>query len=764
MTLFAPSAPSAPFTPSAPSAPFARKPWSRFGATAVALAACVALSSAPALAAPPPWPDAAFSYYAEAKPLNQVLAEFASSFSLSLDVTPGFDAPVSGRFAMRSPTEFIDRLAGVYGFNWFAHAGTLFVSSNKDVQVRSIPTAVAGSGTNLRQVLTDLRILDARFGWGELPDQGVVVVSGPPAYVRLVESTVASLPKSPGGLQVAVFRLKHASVDDRSISYRDREITTPGVATVLRNLVSNTSSGMAARLGSAAGAAMALSNFSATAGSPSDAAKPAGAFGSNPRQDASAPGSAPMPRIRPSIQSDPRINAIIVQDTPERIPIYQQLIAALDVPTPLIEIEAMIIDVNTSRLQELGISWNAVTRGGGAALGFGNIDQQVDKNTISAFLGSAGAGANPSTILSNASTYFISRLRLLEQQGDASIQARPSILTTENIGAVIDLSETFYIQTTSERTALVTPVTAGTTLRVTPRLIDQGSDSAIRLYVDIEDGQIQSGTGSSSLPTVRRGVVSTEASVRRDESLLIGGYNSVQTVKGKDKIPILGDIPVLGALFSNASDQIQRRERLFLIRTKIVGNLPDAARLGQGPQDLLALGVNANSSTAPAASAPTALTFAIPSSSLTASAAPAPVALSEAPSAVPRPVPASTPPPTRAEQQPRFAAAAPLPAPAPAKLQWLPSASPTAAVETAKVSSSTQAGRDRESRRILEKELERAELQLQRLLDRLSQGFDSTQMTDRAAATETRSAALRARADVEALRKELSRLAPSLSR
>ena len=200
---------------------------------------------------------------------------------------------------------------------------------------------------------------------------------------------------------------------------------------------------------------------------------------------------------------------------------------------------------------------------------------------ISAFLGTAGAGANPSTILSNASTYFISRLRLLEQQGDASIQARPSILTTENIGAVIDLSETAYIQTTSERTALVTPVTAGTTLRVTPRLIGQGVDSAIRLSVDIEDGQIQTGTGSSVLPTVRRGVVSTEASVKRDESLLIGGYNSVQTVKGKDKIPILGDIPLLGVLFSNASDQIQRRERLFLIRTKVVGDFAVPERVGK---------------------------------------------------------------------------------------------------------------------------------------------------------------------------------------
>ena len=695
--------------------------------TAVALAACLTFGYATSMAAPVPWPEAAFTYYVEAKPLSAVLAEFAGGFSLSLDISPGFDAPVSGRFNLRSPTEFIDRLAGVYGFTWFTHAGTLFVSSNKEMTVRSVPTAVAGSGTNLRQVLTDLRILDARFGWGELPDQGVVVVSGPPAYVKLVESTVASLPKSPGGMQVAVFRLKYASVDDRSISYRDREITTPGVATVLRNLVAGSGSGMAARLGSAAGVANVLSNFSASAGGANDAAKSQPTAAASGRIEPATGSSSVASRVRPSIQSDPRINAIIVQDSPDRIPIYQQLIAALDVPTPLIEIEAMIIDVNTSRLQELGISWNAVTRGGGLAMGYGNVDQAIDKNTISAFIGSAGAGANPSTILSNASTYFISRLRLLEQQGDASIQARPSILTTENIGAVIDLSETAYIQTTSERTALVTPVTAGTTLRVTPRLVEQGDDSAVRLYVDIEDGQIQTGTGTNTLPTVRRGVVSTEASVRRDESLLIGGYNSVQTVKGKDKIPILGDIPFVGMLFSNASDQIQRRERLFLIRTKVVGNLPPPNKAGESSRDLLSQGAR---SPAPA--------FAVP-----------------APVAEPIAVPTSQVRPSAAQVQPGFTL---VPQPAAAgRMQLLTPPPEAAAADAPKISANVQSDRDRESRRILEKELERAEQQLQRLMDRLAKGFDTNNPAEKATATEMRSAAVRARADVDALRKELAR-------
>ena len=91
----------------------------------------------------------------------------------------------------------------------------------------------------------------------------------------------------------------------------------------------------------------------------------------------------------------------------------------------------------------------------------------------------------------------------------------------------------------------------------------------VRLTVDIEDGQIKANqTGGP--PTVVRGAVSTEASVYKHESLLIGGYNTVLTSKGSDKFPLLGDIPVFGALFRSSSEQTQRRERLFMIRAKVL--------------------------------------------------------------------------------------------------------------------------------------------------------------------------------------------------
>ena len=513
-----------------------------------------------------PWPEAPFSYYAEKSQLRSVLDDFSKAFNLTLQTNAVLSDVVNGRFNARNPTEFIDRLAGTYGLTWFTYAGGLYVARSNDREVRTIYAPSLVSGGNLRQVLTNMGLLDARFGWSELVDQGAVVVSGPPAYVQLVAASVAGLPSAPIGQQVAVFRLKHASVEDRVIAYRDREITTPGIANILRNLVLGTTS--------ASGSRTVLNpQLQATNAAAQDSGQAqglgVGAMQGIPKNASSEPTGniAGQARFKPSIQSEPRINAVIVQDSPDRMPMYQRLIADLDVPTPLIEIEAMIIDVNSSRISELGISWSSVSRDQSRAIGFGNLSSTPTNGTLSIGGSTRGSGIQPSSALINGADYFIAQLRLLEQQGDASIQARPSILTTENLGAVLDLSETSYIQTMSERVALVTPVTAGTTLRVTPRLVGEGEQQVVRLTVDIEDGQIVQASGTNSMPTVRRGVISTDASVRRDESLLIGGYNSLQTVKNVEKMPLLGDIPILRALFSNTSDTLQRRERLFLIRS-----------------------------------------------------------------------------------------------------------------------------------------------------------------------------------------------------
>lgn len=550
----------------------------------------------PAFAGLPPWPDAPYSYFAENVPLERVLGDFAAGFSLTLSMQPGVGGAVNGRFTTRNPSEFIGRLGGVYGFTWFTHAGTLYVTKASDVMTRSIPLPAA-SIAQMRNALADLGVLDARFGWGELPDQGVVLVSGPPNYVSLVEATVKQLPPGASAQQVMVFRLRHASAEDRTIQYRDRTLVQPGLATVLRELIAGRAGG--------SGATSAASPDAGPAGRPPGQRGVGNPLPSSPQGDggpggseaqaqagASAPRASggPPPGSRPSssptrqgasIQSDPRLNALIIQDVPERMPLYQQLIAQLDVPTALIEIEAMIIDINSDKAKELGINWSA--RVGNAAVGFGQVANNPGAGTVS--LVGAHGNFSSSTLAIDAGNYLISQIRILETDGNARIQSRPSVLTTDNTGALLDMSETFYIRVQGERVANVSPVTAGTTLKVTPRLIE-GDDPSIQLTIDIEDGQIQD-RQVDSLPTVRRSTVSTQAIVRQNETLLIAGHASDQNIDSNQRVPVLGDLPGLGVLFSNKQKIIQKRERLFMIKPKLVSMPGTAVAVAAEPAPLV---------------------------------------------------------------------------------------------------------------------------------------------------------------------------------
>ena len=544
--------------------------------------ALLAALSAPAGAAGVPWIDAPYSHYANAVRLDVVLKEFAGNFSLSLKLGAGVSGTVNGRFNARNPTEFINKLGSVYGFNWFAHAGTLFVSRADDQRTAYLPSAYNSTG-QLRDALTSLGILDPRFGWGELPDQGVAMVSGPPAYVELIERTVKSLPSVAGGQQVAVFRLKHATVDDRTIFFRDKEITTPGVATILRSLILGTGGGSRGGINNEA-MASALTQIRAAAPIVAEPNVPAvaGAAGGATGQAAApaAPAAAATGagagvragglRMRmPSIQADVRTNSIVVQDIPERIPVYETLIRELDVPTALIEIQAMIVDVNTQRMTELGVDW--ASRAGKAGFGYNapTSTSTTSTSTLALNWGAAKNAVDASTLSVSAGNFLVSRLRALEGIGDATIQSRRSVLTLDNLGAVFDHTETFYIRTQGERVATVTPVSAGTTLRVTPRVIKSDERSVVQLIVDVDDGSIQDKL-VDQLPTVMHSGISTQALVNEDQSLIIGGYNKDQDIQRVDRVPVLGQIPLVGTLFSNRTTDRQQRQRLFIIKPKVV--------------------------------------------------------------------------------------------------------------------------------------------------------------------------------------------------
>ena len=326
----------------------------------------------------------------------------------------------------------------------------------------------------------------------------------------MVVRSVVELPVMPPDQELQVFRLRHAPVDDRTIFYRDKQIVTPGIASILRGLISGESR---------TGTSIALSDLASPLRGTLNPLTPMN--GESSRASKSEPGSVTVApsavgsQSRAVIQADPRLNAVIIKDRPENMQIYRQMITLLDIPSQLVEIEAMILDVNASQVAELGVDWSAKV--GRLSANIGNPTAPSSNPSAVISLGNA----NSATIISNAANFLLTRISALESKGQAKVVSRPSILTIDNQGALIDLAETFYIQSVGERVANVTPVSVGVTLKVTPHVIDEGGRKSVQLVVDIEDGT-RTDVTIQGLPTIRRSNIGTQAVMGEHESLLIG--------------------------------------------------------------------------------------------------------------------------------------------------------------------------------------------------------------------------------------------------
>ena len=211
------------------------------------LAATALCTASLAIAAPAPWPAASFQYFAKQFPMSKVFGDFAGAFGLKLVISPQVDGKLNGDYTANTPTQFLDTVTAAYGLTWYYQGGVLYIDKASETMSRTLRVS-RSDVASLKQALTSLGIFDARFGWAEFAERGVIVMSGPPSYVNLVTKTIDDLGMGPGGgEEMRVFPLRHARAEDRSFAFRDQQVNTPGVASILRSLLSD--SGGSSRLG-----------------------------------------------------------------------------------------------------------------------------------------------------------------------------------------------------------------------------------------------------------------------------------------------------------------------------------------------------------------------------------------------------------------------------------------------------------------------------------------------------------------------------------
>lgn len=524
---------------------------------ALALIGCLTLPVGHVMAAiPTAWKNTAYAYEARTSPLQEVLADFSHTFGVQLEVDGLLEGTVNGRLRSETPQALLDRLGLEHRFQWFLYSNTLYISALD--QQQSVRLAVSDDSiSDLKEALTNIGLLDERFGWGALPEEGVVLVSGPMRYVELIKRFSRKRKTEEEKQDVMAFPLSYANATDRQIDYRGEKLLVPGVASILRGLLETRSSstlpGGITPPGLINGAQLSAPGTGDLA-----ALSSMSTLLNNERPPASKDKTGGASKIR--VEADIRNNAVLIYDSPRRLALYETLIAKLDVARKLVEIDAIILDIDRTHLTELGLNWGFHNRRGG--VGIENL-----------------APGTSSTLRIDNYDGFSAELRALEARGIATIVSSPSILTLENYPAVIDFNRTQYITAKGERFANILPVTAGTSFQVVPRVISANGAPQIHLVVDIEDGNfVESKLNSESLD-VRRGKVSTQAVIGEKRSLVIGGFHVGETSDQVRKIPLLGDIPLIGkALFSSSERRNNRRERLFILTPRLIGDQTNPVR------------------------------------------------------------------------------------------------------------------------------------------------------------------------------------------
>ncbi|MBP2667019.1 MAG: pilQ [Firmicutes bacterium] len=267
------------------------------------------------------------------------------------------------------------------------------------------------------------------------------------------------------------------------------------------------------------------------------------------------------------INTDASTNSIIAYGAPEQIEKVRQLLKELDVPYQQILLEAQVINLSKSASKELGIDWT-----------WGTVSQTQPESSSSSSsttvaslpiaVFTAGDGKQYTFGLSGVTA----KINALITNGDAKILARPNVMTFNGNKATIFIGDQLPIVTPTTTNGTTTNTTtyknAGITLAYVPRINeDENITASVFVEVSIPSKVVISGTTAYEIKTRS---AQTNVRMKDGATLVIGGLISTSDIKGVNKVPFLGDLPILGKLFQSVTSTKDETEVVIFLKAKIV--------------------------------------------------------------------------------------------------------------------------------------------------------------------------------------------------
>ncbi len=516
--------------------------------------------------------DRPYSHYSDQEPLSSLLTDFARSYGYSAQVSGALLGAVSGRFENVSPQDFLQAMNQAYSVRSYQSGQTLYFY-HEDEHKRVLFRPVSLSARQLLSMLKSSQIASPSL----MPqlENDVLLFTGPQIYVDTLMAAAQQFDNESGRRVVMeVFKLKHAKAQDQQISSMDRTVNLPGIASILKAMVTGGTEGagsLSITLQQAAQQSLRGQGLAAGPAVVAASVEPQGRGGEDQ-------GKADAQVFTPNIIADSRLNAVLIQDYSYRMPYYRRVIEELDQPLRLIELHAAIVDLDISAARSLGVNWQ-----GGRNYGNWNVGGGIGSPSWDGVIpvSNSGSGGVFSTIFQTDHSAFMAQVEALEEDNKARTLGRPSILTLDNLEATLENTTTRYIPVRGYESSDLFKVESGTVLRVTPHIIDEGDDTQeplISLVISLqsnEDNDADTTTyitdsGEMYVAPINQTKINTQAVVRQGQSLLLGGYYQQSATESDSGLPGLKDVRFIGGLFGSDEAEGTVRERLLLITPRVV--------------------------------------------------------------------------------------------------------------------------------------------------------------------------------------------------
>ena len=493
-----------------------------------------------------PWKTTEYTLLAREMPLRDALDSFGAAQGIPVVSSRNVGGVLSGDFRKLAPREFLERVAAMNSLIWYYDGTILYVYASGEVVTELLELQYM-KVDDVAALLKELGIEDHRFPLKNAANSQLLMVSGPPRYVELVQEVVKKadalqMHRAHAEIETRIFPLVHTWADNVSLGAQGAEsvASITGMADLLKEVLKN------AKVRTRDGAAPANDQESVAQLLAEDMES----------------------QFDPIIRAENRLNAIIVRDASSRMPLYEELIRQLDVPQQLVEIAVTVVELNKDDALDWQLSVavsgsNGNLQGAAGGQNAGNLfaPEELFGKGLTGALTYLGKHVSVSASLS-----------ALREKGKARSISRTSILTMNNLAASMTDMQSYHAKVVGTEVATLQEVSAGTTLKVTPRIVKARNKKELNqlwMTISLDDGGFE-GIAVDSIPVTRSSTVQTQAAVFEGDSIMLAGYLRDTEEKAGWGIPYLRDIPYIGWLFGGISLKTKSIQRMFILTPFII--------------------------------------------------------------------------------------------------------------------------------------------------------------------------------------------------